>query len=132
MNSTYLTFKIGKESYIINVENVVNIIEMVDITKIPNTPKHVIGMIDFRGNPLLIVDAHKVLNIKFKEFTQKTCIVILKINNDMFGIIVDDVKSVIDVDSKNIINNKSSKYIIGMVNIDDELTMILDINKLIK
>jgi len=131
MNSTYLTFKIGKESYIINVENVVNIIEMVDITKIPNTPKHVIGMIDFRGNPLLIVDAHKVLNIKFKEFTQKTCIVILKINNDMFGIIVDDVKSVIDVDSKNIINNKSSKYIIGMVNIDDELTMILDINNII-
>jgi len=134
MNKTYLSFKIGNETYTIDTNNVINIIEMTNITKIPRTSKNIKGMIDFRGNPILVIDAHKILNINFDKITSKTCIVVLNLGNDkQVGVIVDDVKSVIEINDKDIINsNVNNKYINGIINIDEELIMILNIEELVK
>lgn len=131
MKKTYLSLKINDNSYLLDINYVINIDNYPNINKVPGLNDNIIGMINFRGNPILLFDIHKILNLNDNNSKSNTIIVKLKNNKDI-AIIVDDVLSVIDIDTNNIVNKMDNECIDGIIEIDNTLMMILDINKLIK
>ncbi|MFA5586757.1 MAG: chemotaxis protein CheW [Saccharofermentanales bacterium] len=130
MKKTYLSLKINDNLYLLDTNYVINIDNYPNINKVPGLSNDIIGMINFRGKPILLFDIHKILNLNDNNSKSNTIIVKLKNNKDI-AIIVDDVLSVIDIDTNNIVNKMDNYYIGGIIEIDNKLMMVLDINKII-
>jgi len=91
-------FLLGSENFAINLFDVKEVVEYTTITKLPNVPSHVRGIIDLRGEITMIVDLKQRLNIR-EESTRSieaSRIIVLddKIAASKIGILVDDVTSV--------------------------------------
>ncbi len=137
---SYLTFKIGEEEYGAHVDEVLNILELQEITKVPKSPDYMKGVINLRGMVLPVIDTRMKFNMPPTEFTDNTCIVVmdLQTNKEMIhiGALVDSVIAVREIDdamiesSPNIGKTYKSEFISGVVNIDDNFIMILDLIKL--
>jgi chemotaxis signal transduction protein len=130
MKKTYLSLKINDNLYLLDTNYVINIDNYPNINKVPGLSNDIIGMINFRGKPILLFDIHKILNLNDNNSKSNTIIIKLKNNKDI-AIIVDDVLSVIDIDTNNIVNKMDNYYIGGIIEIDNKLMMILDINNII-
>lgn len=138
---SYLTFKIGKESFGAHVSQVLNILEMTKITEVPKSPSYMKGVINLRGTVLPVIDARIKLGLQETEYTNKTCIIVMDLELDEdtinIGTIVDEVLSVTDIEKDQIkpspgIGDKyQSEFIYGMVKIEDEFIMLLDMQKVL-
>ena len=93
----YLTFNLDKEVFGMEVEFVTEIIEMQEITEVPETPTYVIGIINLRGKIIPVID----VRLKFKKekvpYDDRTCIIVIDINDMQVGLIVDNVSEVVDI-----------------------------------
>jgi len=89
-------FKLGNEYFAISVNEVKEVVKMQSITRTPNSPPHVDGIIDLRGVVCTIIDPKKILNINEGEQTGKERIIILDMPENSIGIRVDEVLSVDD------------------------------------
>jgi purine-binding chemotaxis protein CheW len=140
-SKSYLTFKIGKEVFAAHVANVNNIIEVPHLTEIPDTPDYIKGVIDLRGTVLPVIDTC----IKFKkqpiEFTSLTCVLVLDINHNgkiiPVGALVDSVNEVLEIGKEQILPppevdglENANAFIEGMVKQEEQLIMLLNIDKL--
>lgn len=134
--NSYLSFKLGDEEFALHVSKVLNILEMTRITKIPKAPVYMKGVINLRGTVLPVIDTRLKFGMTETIYTDKTCIIIMELNLDsqrvLLGTLVDEVLSVLEVDSSNIqdppsIGNKyRSEFISGMVKLDEKFIMILN------
>lgn len=70
---SYLTFRLANEGFALSVNNVVNILEMCKITKIPNMPPFVKGVINLRGEVLPLLDTRIKFGMTETEITKNTC-----------------------------------------------------------
>jgi purine-binding chemotaxis protein CheW len=137
--SSYLSFKIGNETYAAGVNKVINILEMTKITKVPQAPDYMKGVINLRENVLPVVDTRLKFGLPEVPPTQSTCIVVLDLaienENLLLGAIVDSVQEVIEIDQSMIKNPPSlgkkykSEFITGVLPKDDSFIMILDLDK---
>lgn len=89
-------FRLGNEYFAISVNEVKEVVKMQNITRIPNSPPHVDGIIDLRGVVCTIIDPKKILNINGGEQTGRERIIILDMPENNIGIKVDEVLSVDD------------------------------------
>ena len=80
---SYLTFKLGEETFGANVSKVLNILEMTKITKVPKSPGYMKGVINLRGSVLPLIDTRIKFDMPETEYTANTCILVLDI--DMNG-----------------------------------------------
>jgi purine-binding chemotaxis protein CheW len=137
--ATYLTFRIGKEDYAVDVLKVREILELVKITQVPKTPSFMKGVINLRGSVVPVVDMHIKFGLPSEEQTVDTCIIVMEVNigSDVvvLGAIADMVKEVIDIDGENVEppprigTAVDVEFIEGIGKIGDEFVIILDINK---
>lgn len=131
----YITFSLGEENYAVAIKKVAEIIGIQKISKLPDMPAYVKGAINLRGAIIPIVD----LRIKFKmpeiEYNSRTCIIVVKLNDSEFGLIVDEVSEVLDIPPEAVDDPTKgstamkSKYISGVGKVRDEIVIILDIDK---
>lgn len=136
--STFLTFKLGKELFAVNVSKVLTILEMKPITKVPNSPAHMRGVINLRGQVLPVIDMRIKFGMEATEFTQNTCINVLniKIDNEdtQLGILVDAVDQVLEIkeseieESPTIGTKYKTEFLDGMYRLDDGFIMLLNID----
>jgi purine-binding chemotaxis protein CheW len=148
-NIQVVEFILGKEHFAIDLFDVKEVVEYTSITKLPNTPPYVKGIIDLRGEITTIVDLKQRLNINDSggSTIEASRIIVLdeKITNSKMGILVDDVSSVstfemnqVDTTSESVDQDDTS--ILGIikkkVNIKDkevnELIIWIDIKPLVK
>ena len=138
--TSYLSFKLGEETFAANVSKVLNILEMTKITKVPKAPEYMKGVINLRGTVLPLVDTRIKFGLSATEFTVNTCILVLDIqvgdDNVQVGALVDAVQEVLEIEPQQILPppNIGSKYhssfISGMYKANDEqFIMILDMDK---
>ena len=133
----YLTFALGNEEYGIEIEHVTEIIGIQNITELPDTPDFVKGVINLRGKVIPLIDVRLRFLLKEKEYDDRTCIIVVNLQNMSVGLIVDCVSEVIDIPAQNVelppkINNsKSSRYIKGLGKAQDSVKILLDIQKLL-
>lgn len=136
--NSYLTFKLGEETFGANVSKVLNILEMTKITKVPKAPNFMKGVINLRGAVLPLIDTRIKFDMGETEYTTNTCILVLDIEMGgeavHVGALVDSVQEVLEIDSANILPPPSigSKYrtefIEGMAKINDNFIMLLNMD----
>ena len=136
----YLTFKLGEEVFGVDVSHVQEILEMTSITKIPQTPPFMKGVINVRGKVVPIVDLRLKFGMDEAGTTVDTCIVVVEVAMEgetmVLGAIADSVDEVIDQQPDQIEppprigTNLNTEFIKGMGKRDDNFIIILDINKI--
>lgn len=133
----YLTFALGKEEYGIEIIYVTEIIGIQEITKIPELPNYIKGIINLRGKIIPVMD----VRLRFKkepiEYTDRTCIVVIDIMENSIGLIVDTVSEVISIEDVNIMPPPSAKtgfrnrYVKGIGKVGKEVKLLLDCEKIL-
>jgi purine-binding chemotaxis protein CheW len=136
-SNSYLSFKLGEELFAIHVSGITNIIEVPKITKVPQVPDFMKGVINLRGKVLPLIDTKLKFGLTATEFTSNTCILVLDIaqGNDIvsLGILVDNVQEVFELEENELVQTptlalKNPKYISHMARKNNEFIMILDVD----
>jgi purine-binding chemotaxis protein CheW len=137
--NSYLSFKIGGEYYAANVKYVHNIIEHTSITKVPDMPTYMLGVINLRGQVLPVIDSRLKFGIENTEITTNTCILVIEVEIEgsqvFVGALVDAVAEVLEIDIEAIKDTPSigstirNEFISGVYHDGDKFTMILEMNK---
>ena len=130
-------FQLDDEEYGIDILKVQEINRITEITKIPQSPDFVEGVINLRGNVIPIIDLRKRFNMPHKEYDKRIRIVVGEIGDRTVGFIVDAVSEIIRLPADkiepapNISADDKAEYILGVGKLDDKLLMLLDIDKIL-
>lgn len=132
-------FNIAKELFGVDILMVQEIIRSAPITAVPNSPEFVEGVINLRGDIIPVIDLRKRLNLfSEKSETEHTWILILDIQGRITGFIVDMVTEVLKIEEEQIehapdiiVAGLESQYIRGVIDIDSELLILLDFNRIL-
>jgi len=133
----FLTFVLGNEAYGIGIELVTEIIGILPITQIPELPEHIMGVINLRGKIISVMDVRLRFKKPFRDYNERTCIIVVDIQNNSVGLIVDSVAEVINIAEEDIVpppsanTGFSNKYIKGIGKVGDEVKLLLDCEKII-
>jgi len=140
-SSQILTFVLGAETYGVDILRVQEIRGWSAVTKIPQSPLHVLGVLNLRGSIVPIVDLRMRLNLERAEYTAVTVIIVLSVvagaSRRDFGVVVDGVSDVVDVDDANVKPppdlgaRTATSYIRGLVPVAERMVVLLDIDRLI-
>jgi purine-binding chemotaxis protein CheW len=135
----YLTFRLAEEEYGLEILKVQEIIQMQAVTKVPRTPDYVRGVINLRGKVIPVVDLRRKFGLSQVNDTEKTCIIVVQIvqgdGKVVMGIIIDEVKEVLDIKAEHIEETPSfgatinTDFIMGMGKIGQSVKILLDIDK---
>lgn len=135
----FLTLTLGKEFFALDITSVREILDMTDITRIPQTPEYMRGVVNVRGNAVPVVDLRAKFGMETVERTLNTRIVILEINQGekktAIGAIADSVKEVLEIESDKIDPpprmgaSIKTDFIRGIGKHDGRFILILDVDK---
>jgi len=133
-----VSFKVGTEEFGVDILKVQEINRMLKITKVPNAPDFVEGVVNLRGRIIPVIDLRKRLSIESKVHDNKTRIVVVDILGNIVGFIVDEVNEVLRI-SKDIIENPpelvsqvDSDFITSVAKLEDRIIILLDLDNLLK
>ena len=133
----WVTFKLDKETYGINVMQVQEVLRHTEIAPVPGAPSYVLGIINLRGNVVTVIDTRIRFGLEPAEVTDSSRIVIIESEKQVIGILVDSVAEVVYLKSSeidvapNVGTDESAKFIQGVSHRDDELLILVDLNKLL-
>jgi purine-binding chemotaxis protein CheW len=137
MRYRIVTFSLD-EQYGIPISQVQEIIRISSITRIPNSPSHMEGVINLRGRILPVLNLRKRLKMPVSDITRKSRIIVTEINHKEIGLLVDAVLQVIKVPSELIDNapeevlDIDSDYITGVCRLTKGLVILLDLERLLR
>ena len=133
----WVTFRLEGETYGINVIQVQEVLRYNEIAPVPGAPSYVLGIINLRGNVVTVIDTRHRFNLPAGEITDNTRIVIIETERHVIGILVDSVAEVVYLrqseieTAPNVGNEESAKFIQGVCHKNDELLILIDLNKLL-
>ena len=133
----WVTFHLDNEVYGVNVMQVREVLRYTEIAPVPGSPDYVLGIINLRGNVVTVIDTRKRFGLEPGVVTENSRIVIIVAQNQTIGIFVDSVAEVVDLSlseidpAPNVGTEESAKFIKGVSNHNDELLIIIDLNKLL-
>ncbi|MFQ3189040.1 MAG: purine-binding chemotaxis protein CheW [Paraglaciecola sp.] len=133
----WVTYKLGDETYGINVMQVQEVLRHTEIAPVPGAPDYVLGIINLRGNVVTVIDTRSRFGLPASDITDNTRIVIIESDDQVVGILVDSVAEVVylrssEIDSApNVGTEESAKFIQGVSNRDGQLLILVDLNKLL-
>ncbi len=138
-STQYLTFVLDAEVFAVDVSRVREILEMPSITKVPQVPTFMRGVINLRGCVVPVIDLRLKFNMQEAAQTVNTCIIVVEVNMDgesiVLGALADSVQEVIEMESAQIESaphigsHLKTEFIRGMGKHDGRFVMILDIDK---
>ncbi len=132
----FLTFLLGKEFYGMEIRHVTEIIGIQPITEVPELPKYIRGIINLRGKIIPVIDVRLRFKKSFKEYNDRTCVIVIDIAELSAGLIVDSVSEVIKIPEWDIvlppdIKKTGNSFIKGIGKVDNDIKMLLDCEKLL-
>ncbi|MHB8109860.1 MAG: chemotaxis protein CheW [Syntrophorhabdaceae bacterium] len=131
-----VTFKLGTEEFGVDILKVQEINKMMNITRIPNAPVFIEGVINLRGKIIPIVDLRKRLGFREQPYDKSTRIIVVELDGLVLGFIVDSVSEVLRVPENTIepppsmVAGIESEYIEGVGKLDDRLLILLELKKI--
>ncbi|NOS99861.1 MAG: purine-binding chemotaxis protein CheW [Phycisphaerales bacterium] len=130
-------FRLADEEYGVDIMRVQEIILLGEITKIPEVPDFICGLINLRGHVIPIVDLRKRFDLPVRDNTEHTRIIVVNVKNKTIGMVVDAVNEVLRINAEQIEPPPSSiagidhAYIRGLVKFDDKLLILLNIEQIL-
>lgn len=134
----FLTFILEDVVYGIEIKYVTEIIGIQSITKVPEVPDYVKGIINLRGKIIPVIDVRLKFGKEPLAYDDRTCIVVIDISDVSVGLIVDNVDEVLTIDDENIAappGNKTgfeNRFIKGIGKSGDKVQLLLDCEKILK
>lgn len=131
----FLTFLSDGLYFGVNTRNVIEIINNHQIRTLPMVPDYVRGIINLRGQVIPIIDMRLRMGKPFQEYTPKTCIVILEIDSNTIGIVVDSVAQVLDIDLDRITpipTENRHELTNSMISIDGTVILLLECEAIVE
>lgn len=138
MEIKYVIFKLDEEYYGIAIDNVLSIEKVEKVTRVPNAPKYVKGVINLRGEVIPLINLRMRLDIELKEHDKNSRIIVVSMDDIVAGLIVDSSSEVIEIDRENIDppprteGNESTEFISGIGKTLDRLIILLDLVKVLE
>ncbi len=136
----FMTFQTGKEYFGINISYVNEIIMMQPITAIPESESYIKGLINLRGKIIPVIDVRIRFKMEPKEYTDRTCIIVINVKSTVVGLIVERIAEVDNIKESDIVppptlrrkGNEANKYVYGLARTGETVKLLLDPEKLIK
>lgn len=135
----YLTFSLAGEEYGIGILKVREIVGMINITRIPQTPLFIKGVVNLRGKVIPVVDLRLKFGMDAMDYTDRTCIIVVEITGTgkkiPMGLVVDSVSEVLNIHQSDIEETPNfgtkieTDYILGMAKINGSVKILLDIDR---
>ncbi len=138
----FLTFILGGEEYGVDILAVRGIQGWDGVTRIPDTPDYMLGVINLRGAIVPIVDMRIKFNLKRAEFDSTTVVIVVRAElggeDHILGLVVDAVSEVYKIDQGTIQSNpefnadQANDMVKGLITIEEKMVIILDVDMLIE
>jgi len=135
----YLTFTLGDDVFAIDVTMAREVLDLCDVTRVPQVPEYMLGVINLRGSVVPVIDMRRKFGMPAAEKTRDSCIVVVEVDVDgepvTVGALADSVREVLDLTPDQIeppprIGTRlNTEFIKGMGSLDDRFVIILDINR---
>ena len=136
----FLTFRLGGESFSIEVSQVKEILDRTEVTKVPQTPGYMLGVINLRGSVVPVIDLRQRFGMEAVDRTRDSCIIVMELclegEQTVIGALADAVEEVLDMSSEDIQppprlgSRVNVDFIRGVGKRGEEFIMILDIDKI--
>lgn len=140
VNHQYLTFKLDEEVFALDIAKVREVLDFTSLTKVPQTPPFLRGVINLRGNVVPVVDLRLKFGMTMTEKKVNTCIVIAEVDAEgeptVIGAMADSVQEVIDLEPElieappRIGTQMNTDFLHGMGKHNDRFIIILNIDRL--
>lgn len=133
----YLTFQLGEEFYGIDILRVQEIKGYTAVTRIPNTPAHIKGVLNLRGTIVPVVELRTKFGMPTIDYTSFTVVIIVVVNERVVGLVVDSVSDVLNIASQNVQSAPQLgtqidvSFLTGIGKCGDKLVSLLDVDRLL-
>jgi purine-binding chemotaxis protein CheW len=130
-----VVFRLGQESYGIDIFQVNEIIRMREITPVPKSEAHVRGLINLRGKTIPVVDLRVRMSLPAAEATDSTRIIVVETENGNIGIVVDAVTEVVSLegqeihDAPKLVNDISTDFVQAVAQREGRLITLLNLDR---
>lgn len=137
----YVTFKTGKEYFGLKIEYVNEIVVYQEITQVPETPEYIKGLINLRGKIIPVIDVRTRFKMEPLEYNDRTCIIVVKLQEMVIGLIVEQIAEVVEILPENVLDPPvlgkeekvvENRYVYGIGTVGDSVKLLLDPEKLLK
>ena len=132
------TFYVGEALCGMDILKVQEINKLIEMTRVPQAPEYVLGILNLRGEIITIVDLGKKLSLKSTEMSDKTRNIIVNSNGEHIGLMVEQISDVIQAEWGKVeappanIGGVQGKYFTGVFKTKDRLIGILDVDKVLE
>lgn len=137
IESMYLTFAVGDESYGVSIGMVTEIVGMQTIMSVPDVPDYIKGVINLRGKVIPLMDVRLRFGIEERPYDERTVVIVLEVDDAPIGMIVDRVSEVLDVPADkidrtgNFGSGDGRSMVSALARIEDRLAILLDVHALV-
>jgi len=132
----YLTFRLGENTYGVELMKVIDIITIQAITSVPYVPDYVKGIINLRGKIIPVIDMRIKFGLPPVGYDDRTCIIVIEMDRIQVGMIVDTVSEVLTFDAESLTlipefdRYNNNKYLSSIGRVGDKLVMNLNCQKI--
>jgi purine-binding chemotaxis protein CheW len=132
-----VSFKIGAEEFGVEILKVQEINRMLEVTRVPNTPHYVEGVINLRGKVIPIIDLRSRFGLERRMHDSHTRVVVVEVGGKTVGFVVDSVQEVLRIRSSvtepppDIVAGINSGFITAVGKLEDRLLILLDLEKIV-
>ncbi|MFZ4619080.1 MAG: chemotaxis protein CheW [Bacteroidota bacterium] len=132
-----VSFNIGDEEFGVDILKVQEINRMVEVTRVPNAPEYVDGVINLRGKVIPIIDLRRRFGMPRKEKDKNTRIIVVELTGKVLGFVVDAVSEVLRIPNSvtepppSIIAGIKAEYITAIGKLENRLLILLDLERVL-
>lgn len=132
-----VSFRLGKEEFALDITQLQEIQRMLPITTLPRVPAYVEGIVNLRGRIIPIIDLRKKLGMEEGTRDKETRIVVVSIEGNVLGLIVDSVSEVLRISPEDIepppplVVGLDAEFILGVAKLEERLILLLDLKRIV-
>lgn len=132
-----VSFSIGDEEFAVDVLNVQEINRMLEVTRVPNAPGYIDGVINLRGKVIPVVDLRHRFGMERRPHDKHTRIIVVELSGRVVGFVVDAVREVLRIPRSvtepppKLVGAGRAEYITAVGKLDDRLLILLDLEKVL-
>jgi purine-binding chemotaxis protein CheW len=133
----YLTFSLDGEVYALDIRYVTEIVGIQKITKVPDLPSFIKGVINLRGKVIPVMDVRARFGLQAREYDERTCVVVVQVVDGAMGLVVDHVNEVMDMPAAQVepppegSRDKTGRYVKGIGKMEEDVKIVLDVERLV-
>ena len=133
----YLTFELANEYYGVWIGYVTEIIGILPFTEVPELPDYVRGVFNLRGRIIPLMDMRLRFQKEFVEYDERSCVIVIDVEENTVGLIVDSVSEVISFEDADVIQQPmlspgiSNQFIKSIGKVKNEVKLLIDCDKLL-